>query len=308
MIWRHGELEYFLAVAEELHFGRAAARLSIAQPALSKAIRRLETRLGVQLLVRSSRHVALTPAGESLLHDGRHALNAVSAAAESARRAGAVDPAVRLVIKPGGDANLLSRIVAAYAAEPDASRVEVLFGGNTDRADYLRDGRADVALLYLPFDDVSGLEYAELYVEDRVALLPVGHRLAERAELRLADLEGEPLPRWQGLHGVPGPPDVPSGGCGPEVTDMAQLKQLIALGRAVALLPRSVVEPVPPGLVSVPVVDAVSNTMVLAWSPLNRSSLVAAFVAAATAAAGVADELSTDDLRLSSGPLAAAQS
>ena len=95
------ELEYFVAVAEELHFGRAAVRLSIAQPALSKAIRRVESRLGVALLVRSSRHVSLTPAGEALLEHGRHALNAVSAAVQRARRAGDSEARLRLVIKPG---------------------------------------------------------------------------------------------------------------------------------------------------------------------------------------------------------------
>ena len=73
------DLEYFLAVADELHFGRAAVRLSIAQPALSKAIRRIEHRLGVPLFVRSSRHVELTEPGKALQEHGRHALNAVAA-------------------------------------------------------------------------------------------------------------------------------------------------------------------------------------------------------------------------------------
>src|ERR1700735_972831 len=106
------ELEYFVAVAEELHFGRAAVRLSIAQPALSKAIRRIETHLGVPLLVRSSRHVSLTPAGTALLHHGRAALHAVSAAAQAARQAGDAQARLRLVIKPGGHATLLSAILA----------------------------------------------------------------------------------------------------------------------------------------------------------------------------------------------------
>ncbi|MFI7365986.1 LysR family transcriptional regulator [Streptomyces sp. NPDC050149] len=269
------ELEYFVAVAEELHFGHAAARLSIAQPALSKTIQRVESRLGVQLLVRSSRRVSLTPAGEALLHHGRHALNAVSAAARSARRAGDVQAQLRLVIKPGGDANLLSGILAAYAGQPDARRVDVLFGGATDRADYLRDGRADVALLYAPFDDLTGLESETLFVEGRVAILPLGHRLASRGELRMADLEHETLPRWKG---------VSDGGTGPEIVDVAQMTQMIMLGRTIAILPRSSVEPVHPGLVYKPVVDAAPSRLVVAWSQLDQRPLVASFVAAAVAA------------------------
>ncbi|MET7649151.1 LysR family transcriptional regulator [Streptomyces sp. NPDC005426] len=269
------EIEYFAAVAEELHFGRAAARLSIAQPALSKAIQRVESRLGVQLLVRSSRHVSLTPAGEALLHHGRHALNAVSAAAEAARRAGAPEAHLRLVIKPGGDANLLSGILAAYARLPDARRVDVLFGGATDRADHVRDGRADLALLYTPFDDLAGLDHRTLFVEGRVAILPRGHRLASRDELRMADLEGETLPRWKG---------VPDGGSGPEIVDVAQMTQLIMLGRTIAILPRSSVEPAHPGLVHKPVTDAPPSRMVVAWSQLDHRPLVAAFVEAAVSA------------------------
>ncbi|MFJ8752689.1 LysR family transcriptional regulator [Streptomyces sp. NPDC102441] len=269
------ELEYFVAVAEELHFGRAAQRLSIAQPALSKAIRRVEARLGVQLLLRSSRHVSLTPAGDALLHHGRHALNAVAAAARNARRAGDTQDHLRLVIKPGGDANLLSGILARYSLQPDARQVDILFGGATDRVDHLRDGRADVALLYAPFDDLSGLAHETLHVEGRVAILPAGHRLASRTELRMADLEHETRPRWKG---------VPGEGTGPEIEDVPQMVHMVAAGRTIAVLPRSLVDPVPPGLTCVPVTDAPPNRLVIAWSPLNRRSLVTSFVEAAVAA------------------------
>ncbi len=272
----------FVVVAEELHFGRAAARLSIAQPALSKAIARVETRLGVQLLVRTSRHVSLTPAGEVLLRQGRYALDAISAAGEGARRAGDAHARLRLVIKPGGDANLLSGILAEYAKRPDARRVDVLFGGATDRVDYLRDGRADVALLYAPFDDLTGLASDTLLVEGRVAILPREHRLAAHAELRLADLAGETLPRWTGVRWTGAPDD----GTGPEVADLPQLVQLILLGQTIAVLPRSLVEPVYPGLVCVPVVDAAASRLVVAWSPLDRRPLVTSFVAAAVSASG----------------------
>ncbi|MCQ8194753.1 LysR family transcriptional regulator [Streptomyces rugosispiralis] len=272
------ELEYFLAVADELHFGRAAVRLSIAQPALSKAIRRIETRLGVPLFLRSSRRVELTPAGEALREHGRHALNAVGAAVRNARRAGEPQAHLRLVIKPGGDAGLLSGILAGYAGRPDARRVDILFSGPADRSDFLRDGRADVGLLYAPFDDLDGLAHETLHTEDRVVIVPSGHRLAGRAAVHLSDLEGETLPRWKG---VPG-----GDGTGPEVADVVQMLHMITVSRMIGVLPRSLVEPVPAGLVCVPVADAPPSRLVLAWNEQDRRPLVASFVAAALTARG----------------------
>ncbi|MEG8183085.1 LysR family transcriptional regulator [Nocardia terpenica] len=267
------ELEYFLAVADELHFGRAAVRLSIAQPALSKAIRRIETRLGVTLFVRSSRHVELTAAGEALREHGRHAVDAVGAAVRNARRAGDTQAHLRLVLKPGGDAGLLSAILAEYSRQPDARRVDILFSGPTDRNDFLRDGRADVGLLYVPFDDLVGLDHETLIAEDRVVVVAAGHRLAGRAAVRMADLEGEMLPRWTGIAG--------GDATAPEVADVVQMLHMIAVSRMIAMLPRSLVEPVPPGLVCIPVVDAPPSRLVLAWNERDRRPLVASFVAAA---------------------------
>ena len=267
------ELEYFIAVADELHFGRAAVRLSIAQPALSKAIQRVESRLGVQLFVRSSRHVELTPAGRALQEHGRHALNAVGAAVRNARRAGDAQAHLRLVLKPGGDAGLLSGLLAEYAHQPDARRVDILFSGPADRSDFLRDGRADVGLLYAPFDDLDGLAHETLHTEDRVVIVPSGHRLAGRSSVLMSDLEGETLPRWKGIPG--------GDGTGPEVADVLQLQHMITVSRMIAVLPRSLVEPVSTNLVCVPVADAPPSRLVLAWNEQDRRPLVASFVAAA---------------------------
>lgn len=232
------------------------------------------------MLERSSRHVALTPAGDALLRHGRHALNAVGAGAERARRAGDHQGRLRLVIKPGGDASLLSGILAAYADRPDARQVDILFGGATDRADYVRDGRADVALLYAPFDDLTGLDHETLMVEGRVAILPPDHRLASRSEVTLADLAQETLPRWKGVRWT----GSPEAGQGPEVTDAAEVLHMIRLGRTVALLPRSLARPMHPDLVYRPVTDAPDSGLVLAWSQDDRRHLVASFVAAAAEA------------------------
>lgn len=297
------ELEYFLAVADELHFGRAAVRLSIAQPALSKAIRRVESRLGVTLFERSSRHVELTPAGKALQEHGRHALSAVGAAIRHAQKAGGGQDRLRLVLKPGGDGGLLSGMLAAYSEAPDARQVEILFSGPADRADYLLDGRADVGLLYAPFDPLDGLAHERLYTEDRVAVIPAGHRLAGRASLRLADLDGEPRPVWKGVPEV-GPglgariyPSVKAGvrhkarkgsaikESSSEVGDIFQLLHLIAAGQVVDVLPRSLVPSLPPGVVLIPVTDAPSSHLVLAWNGHDRRPLVASFVAAVTAGA-----------------------
>jgi DNA-binding transcriptional LysR family regulator len=144
------QLRYFVAVAEELHFGRAAERLGMAQPPLSRAIRDLERQLGVRLLERTTRQVALTPAGEVLLRDARTALDTVAAAARRARHAGRPAAGLRLALKADYDAGLLPRILAAYQREEATLPVELVLGGRGEQAPALRDGRADVALLSTP--------------------------------------------------------------------------------------------------------------------------------------------------------------
>lgn len=267
------ELAYFVAVAEELNFGRAAARLGIAQPPLSRTIQQLERRLGVTLLARTSRRVSLTPAGEVLLHEGRKALTALSAAAARARRAGQDAPALVLAMKPDSDAGLLEKILLRFAESPASVEVDVRICGIGEQAALLRDGHADVALLRLPYDDVSGFAHEELLTEPEVAVLPRTHRLAGRTAVTLADLAGEPFPSWPGLP--------PAGG--PLVRDTGQVMQLIALGRMVALLPASVEPHLRSDLTCVPVTDAATSTLVVAWPEDVRSPAVAAFVRAAAA-------------------------
>jgi DNA-binding transcriptional LysR family regulator len=261
------ELAYFLALADELHFGHAATRLGIAQPALSKTIRQLERRLGVTLFERTSRAVALTEAGRILTREARVALDAVSAAAERTRRAGTHEPRLLLAMKPGGDAGLLPAILAAYEREPEVVPVEVVFAA--DSARLLREGQADAALLYSPPDDLRGLDTETLLTEAPVAVLPTSHRLARRTSLRMADLAGE------NLHRKPADPG--------EMKSLSELMHLIALGRKVAVLPRVLTTPLRDDLITVAMADVQPVVLLLAWPAHSTSPPVAALARAAAA-------------------------
>ncbi|HST85301.1 MAG TPA: LysR family transcriptional regulator [Kineosporiaceae bacterium] len=276
------ELRYFVAVAEELHFGRAAQRLGIAQPPLSRAIQQLERRLAVTLLDRTNRTVTLTEAGEVLLREGRAALDAVAAADRRTRRAALAatgQPGLVLVTKAGAASELLPKLLDAYAAEPGALPVEVMLCGIGEQERLLRDGRADVALLHRPFDSTVGFDTEELSSEGQVALLPAGHPLTTETHLRMDEVDalpGLPMPRWPDATGRY--PDGP----GPQAHDTTQLFQLIALGRATAVLPESCRSLLRSDVVAVPVLDAPTVTTVIAWPPHSRSRALAGLVRAAT--------------------------
>lgn len=274
------ELRYFVAVAEELHFGRAAARLGIAQPPLSRAIRQLERRLGVQLLDRDRRGAALTEAGRVLLGEARVALDAVAAAERRTRRAG--ERSLVLVTKAGASHELLRRLLDALASEPGAPPVEVLLCEVGEQAHRLRDGQADVAIMHRPYDDLAGFDTADLCVEGQVAILPAAHPLAAREQLTLADVSdvpGLPIARWPRLDGTY--PDGP----GPEVRTQSQLAQLVALGKCLLVIPASSRAWQWPEHVAVPVVDAPDVTTVIAWTRSSHSQAIAALVRSASSVA-----------------------
>ncbi|MFD2419859.1 LysR family transcriptional regulator [Amycolatopsis pigmentata] len=285
------ELAYFVAVAEERNFSRAATRLGIAQPALSRAMQRLERRLGVRLLERTSRHVSLTNAGEVLLKEGRKALTALVMAERSAQRAGRAAPRLTVVMKPGGDAGLLEPLLTRFATHPDGVDVEVLICGLGEVKTLLRDGTADIALLRLPQDDLDGLATEDLLTEREMMVVPRTHRLAGRRSVGAADLAGEILPRWA--------EDAP--GTGPVIKDTGQVAELIALGRMIAVLPESVARHLGRGLVAVPV-EGRRTTLAAAWTDQRRDRALASFVRTAAETAtmlstvlGDREQLGADD-------------
>ncbi|MER8068593.1 LysR substrate-binding domain-containing protein [Streptomyces sp. NPDC094034] len=295
------ELRYFVAVAEELHFAHAAERLGMAQPPLSRAIRQLERRLGVPLLRRTTRQVALTPAGQALLRDARTALDAVSAAGRRAQRAGAVTPRLRLALKPDLDGGLLPRVLDLYAEDPAALPVELLLGRYGEQAQMVRDGRADVALLLSPFDD-RGLDAEPLISEPFLLAVAADDPLAARSGLRLADLAHRGLPGGSpadqgvdydahsltafqedrfGPHtsGDPGP--TAGGG-----SDLPEILRLVELSGMVCFLPASVARRYPrPEIAYLPVHDVEPATIAVSWPRDSHSPSVAAFVRTAILAA-----------------------
>ena len=234
------------------------------------------------LLDRTGRTVTLTEAGSVLLREGRAAVTRSDAAGRRTRRAALAatgHPGMVLVTKAGASSELLAKLLDAYAAEPGAVTVDVLLCGPAEQERLLRDGRADVALLHRPFDSTAGFDTEELCTEGQVVVLPAGHPLTGRAHLRMADvtaLPGLPMPRWAGPDGTY--PDGP----GPQVRDNAQLYQLIALGRASAVLPESCRADLRRDLATVPVLDALTVTTVIAWPPHSRSRALAGLVRAAT--------------------------
>jgi DNA-binding transcriptional LysR family regulator len=304
------ELRYFIAVAEELNFTRAAMRLGMAQPPLSAAIGKLERKLGVTLLERTSRRVTLTPAGAVLLEQGRIAVEAVSAAAERARRQGTQPGRLTVAVKPGTGTGLLKRIMERCATDPLIPQVHVMFGHPGGPAAAVRAGAADAAILRAPFDP-RGLDAELLLTEPRVAVLPAGHRLAGRAEVRRADLAGEPMPHWSGQADpaaaahwtgadTPGPAArdhaardhaardhaARDHGHGPEINDISQLLDAVTLGGAVAYVPVSAAAQFrSAGLAVVPVSDLSPSQVMVAWPDTSRSPAVAAFVRTAVEAA-----------------------
>ncbi|MCF7552309.1 LysR family transcriptional regulator [Pseudonocardia sp. WMMC193] len=195
-------IRYFVAVAEQLSFARAAAELHITQPALSRQIQALERELGTPLLVRDRRGIAaLTGPGRQLLEDAQALLSA-GAALERRVRAAAKSPTMFTIgFMPGVPS---TEIVAKFVAEEPELSIDVVYVPMDDQEPYLLDGRVDVSFVRLPLRS-AGLEAIPLFPEPRVALVPAGlHQVVAPAlrleELRPLALLDEPtsLPGWRG--------------------------------------------------------------------------------------------------------------
>ncbi|WP_406490139.1 LysR family transcriptional regulator [Streptomyces phaeochromogenes] len=279
------KLRYFVAVADRLHFGRAADELHIAQPVLSRQIRALEQDLGASLFTRDRHGVALTDAGRQLLADAgpllasTHAVRRrVSVAARGNRR---------LMVGFRAGIPVIPAARAFEARHPDVV-VDVQRIEWEDQAPMLLDGRIDVGYVRLPIDE-AGLHVTPLYTEPRVAVLPAGHRLAGKEEVTEADLAGEPLV-W---HADPGtqPTRRPHPNAGYLVRGVDETLEHVAAGRGISFLARSAtVFYSHPDVIYVPIPDLAPDQVCLAVASSRTSPVVDDFLTAAQATAEITAE------------------
>lgn len=186
------QLRYFVVVAEELNFTRAAARLHIAQQALSARIKQLEQTVGVSLLRRTTRTVELTSAGAAFLAEARSILAALEHSARAARRIDANESGVLTIgTGEGGALTLTEPILATFRARHPGVQVHVKVFSYADPSAGLADGSIDVAYLRLPISGGDWLRSETLFVEPRVGMLPAAHRLAGREVIAAAELADE---------------------------------------------------------------------------------------------------------------------
>jgi DNA-binding transcriptional LysR family regulator len=197
------DLRYFVAVAEELHFSRAAERLHLDQPTLSRHVRRLEEMLDVRLLDRSTRHVELTDAGRAFLERARDTLAAASAAVDTAHAAanGRVG-LLRVGWMVAGWPELRTEACEAFEARYSGVELATLGYPFADPTCGLASGETDVAFVTLPLPHPL-IATERLYDEPRVFVLASSHRLASKVSIGLEDVEHEAFFSLSGSEGDP---------------------------------------------------------------------------------------------------------
>ncbi len=288
------QLRLFLALVEELHFGRAAARLHMTQPALSRQIRDLERRLGVLLFSRDSRTVSLTEAGRALVEEARATVEAMGRLRVRADQWARTLAGHVVVGTIGAEAAMpyTHAVLEHLRTLHPRLTVEIRSLNFTEHLAQLLSGDIDVALLRPPVP--AGIELLELATEPRVACLPATDPLADLAEVSLTDLGDRvfvdvppEVPRvWWDFWAVDPRPDGTRVRYGPVVSDMEGLLLAVARGEGMGFLPAAARELFPrPGVRYVDVADLSPSVAALGWPVEHRDRpAVRAVREAATAA------------------------
>jgi len=272
-------VRYFTVVAEHRHFGRAAAELRVAQPSLSRQIRRLEQQLGARLFDRTTQGTQLTEAGKVFLPQAKALLR--SAAQAAARTRAAAEPS-RIIV------GYISGIIVTPAVRelrrqnPDAD-VQATYVEWNEARNALLDHRVDAVVGRLPFP-TDQLHVTILYDEPRCVILPVDHRLAGKECVTIDDIADEPLPRvrhadpaWSAFWRVEPRPDGGRAPDGPLVEALEDKFEVIAAGQAIAIMSGPPGFALRPDLTMVPLEGVEPCHVVLATRADDRARLVTAF-------------------------------
>jgi DNA-binding transcriptional LysR family regulator len=271
-------VRYFTVVAEHRHFGRAAAELVIAQPSLSRQVRRLEQQLGARLFDRTPQGTTLTEAGEVFLPKAKAILKSAAQAAAAAKAA-AQPSKITIGYTPGLIVTPAVRNLRRQ--HPDADVQTLHLSWDEPRAALL-DHRVDVAVTRLPLA-TDGLHVTILYDEPRLLMVPADHRLAGKESVTLDDIADEPIPKtpdpaWNAYWRIDPRPDGTPAPDGPLVTAIEDKNELVAAGQAVAIVPGG---PhgihLRPDLTTIPLEGVAPSHVVLAIRAGDRGRLVAAF-------------------------------
>lgn len=288
------QIRAFLCVAEEQHFGRAAARLHVTQPAVSQALRALEREVGARLLSRAQRRVALTPAGEFFRERAERAMGELERAAAEARRAGAGEIGrLRLAFTTVSALGPVPAAIAEMRRRYPDVQISAASLGTREQIEAIRSGRCDIGFT-VKADSSPGLSVEVVTDEPLLAILPARHRLAARRSVRWQELSGEPVilmsraaepslhALYERLCAESGrPPAVAF-----EVDHADTMLSFVAAGLGISHAPAAIRALAPEGVAFVPLLPRVRAGIAAMWDPASASPATRHFLSVLRASRG----------------------
>lgn len=291
------QLRYFLAVAEELHFGRAAARLHMSQPPLSVHISRLEQELGTPLFERSTRRVTLTPAGHHLRSSAQGLLDRLEEVRDEIREyADGLSGRLSAGFVSSANYTVLPAVMRLFRTERPNVTVSLSPLTSGEQLERVRAGTLDVGIVRdeIPATGAQGAVRAEVVFEERlVACLPADHPLAAKQEVAASDIAAVPMISYPRAL-MPGYVDrvtevlgaaAASVQVAEEVVHQETALGFVAAGVGTSILPESVRHLIPPSIVAVPLAGSPTSRLVAVHAERPDRPPVTAFVRCLHAAA-----------------------
>lgn len=283
------KLRYFLAVAEELHFGRAADRFFVAQQAMSKQIRDLESGVGAVLFRRTTRKVELTAAGEALATATRRALSALDEGVRDSQRANRNEAGQLSVgFRLGAALELTGPILDAFRRRHPTIDMDLRELDFEDPWGGLYDGSVDVAFVRAPVD-ASSLHFEQLFTEPRVVAICIAHPLAEQDTVSVTEILHLPIvvsastdDVWQSYWTLGEHRDAGTAAQIINSTSHTEEMELVSAGMACSVTVAAAARFTPhPGVAYRPIADVEPSSLGLAWRPDHFDASIGRFVATA---------------------------